>query len=120
MENRGKSGRPVGNPVDFSPLVAFTDERLPLFPDVPKLKEKGADFSYFMQRAVVGAPGMSDEALALYSGLFQRIYDSEKWQDYMQKKSLMGAKLDGADLKAYWAVQRDRHEAMLKASGAIR
>ncbi len=120
MENRGKSGRPVGNPVDFSPLVAFTDERLPLFPDVPTLKEKGADFSYFMQRAVVGAPGMSDEALAFYSGLFQRIYDSEKWQDYMAKKSLMGAKLDGADLKAYWAVQRDRHEAMLKASGAIR
>ena len=105
---------------DVIPLVAFTDERLPLFPDVPTLKELGGDFSYFMQRAVVGAPGMSDEALAYYSGLFQRIYDSDKWQDYMAKKSLMGAKLDGADLKAYWAVQRDRHEAMLKASGAIR
>ncbi len=105
---------------DVIPLVAFTDERLPLFPDVPTLKELGGDFSYFMQRAVVGAPGMSDEALAYYSGLFQRIYDSDKWQDYMAKKSLMGAKLDGDDLKAYWAVQRDRHEAMLKASGAIR
>jgi len=105
---------------DVIPLVAFTDERLPLFPDVPTLKELGGDFSYFMQRAVVGAPGMSDEALAFYSGLFQRIYDSPKWQDYMEKKSLMGAKLDGADLKAYWVVQRDRHEAMLKASGAIK
>ncbi len=105
---------------DVIPLVAFTDERLPLFPDVPTLKELGGDFSYFMQRAVVGAPGMSDEALAYYSGLFQRIYDSDKWQDYMAKKSLMGAKLDGDDLKAYWMVQRDRHEAILKASGAIR
>jgi tripartite-type tricarboxylate transporter receptor subunit TctC len=105
---------------DVIPLVAFTDERLPLFPDVPTLKELGGDFSYFMQRAVVGAPGMSDEALAFYSGLFQRIYDSPKWQDYMEKKSLMGAKLDGDDLKAYWVVQRDRHEAMLKASGAIK
>ena len=105
---------------DVIPLVAFTDERLPLFPDVPTLKELGGDFSYFMQRAVVGAPGMSDEALAFYSGLFQRIYDSPKWQEYMEKKSLMGAKLDGDDLKAYWVVQRDRHEAMLKASGAIR
>ncbi len=38
----------------------------------------------------------------------------------MAKKSLMGAKLEGADLKAYWAVQRDRHEAILKASGAIK
>ncbi len=120
MENRGKSGRPVGNPVDFSPLVAFADERLPLFQEDPTHKEKDPDFSYFMQRDVVGAPGMSDEALAFYSGLFQRIYDSPKWQDYMEKKSLMGAKLDGDDLKAYWVVQRDRHEAMLKASGAIK
>ncbi|MFT4784334.1 MAG: putative tricarboxylic transport membrane protein, partial [Paracoccaceae bacterium] len=35
---------------DLIPLVAFTDERLPLFPDVPTLKEVGGDFSYFMQR----------------------------------------------------------------------
>jgi tripartite-type tricarboxylate transporter receptor subunit TctC len=73
-----------------------------------------------MQRAVVGAPGMSDGALAFYQDLFQKIYDSEKWQGYMEKKSLMGAKLDGSDLKEYWVVQRDRHEAILKASGAIK
>ncbi len=105
---------------DVVALVAFTDERLPLFPDVPTLKELGGDFSYFMQRAVVGAPGMSDGALAFYSDLFQKIYESEKWQGYMAKKSLMGAKLEGADLKAYWVTQRDRHEAILKASGAIK
>ncbi len=105
---------------DVLPLVAFTDERLPLFPDVPTLREKGADFSYFMQRAVVGAPGMTDEALAYYNGLFQKVYDSPKWQEYMSKKSLMGAKLDGPDLKGYWETQRDRHETILKASGAIK
>ena len=105
---------------DVIPLVAFTDERLPLFPDVPTLREKGAEFSYFMQRAVVGAPGMNDEALAYYNGLFQQVYESPKWQEYMSKKSLMGAKLDGADLKGYWETQRNRHEAILKASGAIK
>ncbi len=44
---------------DVVPLLAFSDERLPAFPDVPTLKEKGHDFSYFNQRAIVGAPGMS-------------------------------------------------------------
>jgi putative tricarboxylic transport membrane protein len=105
---------------DVIPLVAFTDERLPLFPDVPTLKEKGADFSYFMQRAVVGAPGMSEGALHFYEMLFKKVYDSEKWQAYKTKKSLMGDLMSGADLKAYWKVQRDRHEAILKASGAIK
>lgn len=105
---------------DMVPLVAFTDERLPMFPDVPTLKEKGGDFSYFMQRAVVGAPGMSDEAAAYYTGLFDKVYKSADWQGYKKSKSLMGDFMAGADLKAYWDVQRKRHETILRASGAIK
>ena len=102
------------------PLVAFTDERLPMFPNVPTLKEKGGDFSYFMQRAVVGAPGMSDDALAYYTALFDKVYKSKDWQTYKSKKSLMGDYLAGGALKDYWKVQRDRHTKILKASGAIK
>jgi tripartite-type tricarboxylate transporter receptor subunit TctC len=104
---------------DMVPLVAFTDERLPMFPDVPTLKEKGGDFSYFMQRAVVGAPGMSDDALAYYTDLFTKVYASADWQDYKAKKSLMGDFMSGDELKAYWETQRERHIVILKASGAI-
>ncbi len=104
---------------DLIPLVAFTDERLPMFPDVPTLKESGGDFSYFMQRAVVGAPGMSDEAATYYSDLFTKVYESDAWQEYKSSKSLMGDFMAGDDLKAYWDTQRARHEDILKASGAI-
>lgn len=102
------------------PLVAFTNERLPMFPDVPTLKEAGGDFSYFMQRAVVGAPGMSDDALAYYTEMFTKVYKSADWQDYKSKKSLMGEFMAGGELKAYWDTQRGRHETILKASGAIK
>lgn len=105
---------------DMVPLVAFTDERLPMFPDVPTLRELGGDFSYFMQRAVVGAPGMSEEAQAYYQGLFKKVYESAEWQEYKSSKSLMGDFMDGSDLKAYWGTQRDRHQTILKASGAIK
>ncbi len=105
---------------DVIPLVAFTDERLPMFKDVPTLKEQGGDFSYFMQRAVVGAPGMSDEALAYYTDLFTKVYGSADWQKYKSDKSLMGDFMAGADLKSYWDTQRTRHEGILKASGAIK
>lgn len=104
---------------DLIPLVAFTDERLPMFPDTPTLKEVGGDFSYFMQRAVVGAPGMSDEAAAYYTDLFTKVYASAEWQEYKTKKSLMGDFMAGGDLKAYWDTQRARHNDILKASGAI-
>ncbi len=105
---------------DMVPLVAFTDERLPMFPDVPTLKEKGGDFSYFMQRAVVGAPGMSEDAQKYYTGLFDKVYNSADWQKYKKDKSLMGDFMAGGDLKAYWETQRDRHQKILKASGAIK
>ncbi|MEM9100331.1 MAG: tripartite tricarboxylate transporter substrate binding protein [Pseudomonadota bacterium] len=107
---------------DVVPIVAFTNERLALFPDTPTLKEAAGDkgdFAYFMQRSVVGAPGMSADALAYYNGLFQKVFETEKWQGYRTKKALLGDKIEGAELKAYWTEQRDRHEAILKASGAI-
>lgn len=105
---------------DLIPLVAFTEERLEKFPDVPTLRELGADFAYTMQRSVVGAPGMEPEALTFYQALFQQVFDSERWQTYKTERSLLGDKIEGEELLAYWERQRDRHEAILKASGAIR
>lgn len=104
---------------DVVALVAFTNERLPFFPDVPTLKEFGHDFAYTMQRSVVGAPGMSAEAQAFYTDMFGKLFNSEKWQTYRTDKSMTGEFLTGEDLRSYWQAQRDRHEAMLKASGAI-
>ena len=105
---------------DMVPLVAFTNERLPMFPEVPTLREKGSEFSYFMQRSVVGAPGMSDEARAYYTELFTKVYNSEDWQAYKSKKSLMGDLMSGDQLSDYWRDQRDNHEQILRSSGAIR
>jgi tripartite-type tricarboxylate transporter receptor subunit TctC len=104
---------------DVVPLVVFTPERLPNFPDVPTLKEKGKDFSYYMQRAVVGARGMSPEAAAYYQEVFKKLYDTQEWQDYMKKQSLVGTWLGAEETKAYWKEQRDRHEIILKAMGAM-
>ena len=105
---------------DMVPLVAFTNERLPMFPEVPTLHEKGGEFSYFMQRSVVGAPGMSEEARAYYTELFTKVYNSEDWQAYKSKKSLMGDLMSGDQLSDYWRDQRDNHEQILRSSGAIR
>ncbi|MEM8821203.1 MAG: tripartite tricarboxylate transporter substrate-binding protein, partial [Pseudomonadota bacterium] len=104
---------------DLLALVSFTDDPLPLFPGTPTLKEKGGDFSYFMQRAVVGAPGMSPEAEEYYRTLFKGVFDSDRWQKYRADKSLFGEWMTGDEMKAYWTTQRDRHEGILKASGAI-
>ena len=102
---------------DFVPLLAFSDERMPAYPDVPTMKEKGHDFSYYNQRAVVGAPGMSDDAAAYYQNLFNTIYDSEEWQGYMASESLAPLPMNPEEQKAYWVTQVENHTTLLKALG---
>lgn len=101
------------------PLAAFTPTRLPMFKDAPTFKELGKDFVYFMQRSVVGAPGMSGEAAAFYRGVFAQVYASNEWQKYMHDKSLQGGFLTGRMLKDYWAQEKLIHARMLKDIGEI-
>jgi len=101
-------------------LAAFTPARLPLFKDAPTFKELGKDFVYFMQRSVVGAPGMSKEAEAFYRNVFAQVYASDEWQNYMEKKSLRGGFLTGKALKSYWAKEKAIHKVMLKDIGEIK
>ncbi len=100
-------------------LASFTPDRLPLFPEAPTFNELGKDFVYFMQRTVVGAPGMDKEAQAYYTDLFTRVFNSEKWQKYRNDKSLQGDFLTGDALMSYWMRERDVHEEMLKKMGAL-
>jgi tripartite-type tricarboxylate transporter receptor subunit TctC len=101
------------------PLASFTPERLPLFPDTPTFKELGTDHSYFMQRSVVGAPGMSAEAAAFYQDVFRQVYESAEWQDYMKTKSLRGDFMTGDALREYWINGRELHEKMLMNIGDL-
>ena len=102
---------------DVVPLVSFSDERLPLVDGVPTVKELGKDFSYYNQRAVVGAPGMSDEAAAYYQDLFKQIYDTQEWQDYMASESLSPLWMNPEEQTAYWATQVERHKVLLAEMG---
>ena len=38
----------------------------------------------------------------------------------MRNKSPMGANLECVDLRDHWVVERDRHDAILQASGEIK
>ncbi len=98
---------------DVKPLVVFTDERMDEYPDVPTIKEKGEDFSYNNQRAVVGAPGMSDEAAKYYQDLFKEIFETEDWQNYMEREAMSPLWMTPEEQRDYWETQMERHEELL-------
>jgi len=92
------------------PIAAFTPQRLEMHLRIPTFRETGMDFTYFMQRSVVGAPGMSPPAQAYYMNLFKRVFATPEWQDYMRKNSLRGDFLAGPQLMSYWLKEREKHE----------
>lgn len=98
---------------DFVPLLAFSDERMEAYPDVPTIKELGHNFSYYNQRAIVGAPGMSDAAAAYYRTVFGAVYEGQEWQDYLASESLSPLPMNEAETRAYWATQVENHRQLL-------
>jgi len=102
------------------PVAAFTPARLEMHLRIPTFRETGMDFTYFMQRSVVGAPGMSPSAQAYYMSLFKRVFDTPEWQTYMKKNSLRGSFLSGPDLMSYWLKEREKHERWKMAVQAMR
>ena len=68
---------------------------------IPTLRETGMDFTYFMQRSVVGAPQMSAEARAYYEQLFRKLFESQEWQQYRAKNSLFSEFTTGTALMGY-------------------
>jgi tripartite-type tricarboxylate transporter receptor subunit TctC len=102
---------------DTKPLASFTGARLPLFPDAPTFTELGYPFEYYMQRSVVGTPGMSDDAAAYYRDVFAKVYESTEWKDYMKKKSLLSDFMTGDDLVQYWVKELANHKELLAKIG---
>jgi len=102
------------------PISTFTPQRLEMHLRIPTFRETGMDFQYFMQRSVVGAPGMSPPAQTYYMSLFKRVFDTPEWQEYMRKNSLRGTFLAGPQLMSYWLKEREKHERWDMAVRAMR
>jgi len=104
---------------ESKPIVQFTAERMPAFPDVPTAKEEGVDIENYMQRSVNGPPGMSADAQAWYEDVFQKVFDSKEWQDFCKSDGLTcDSMMKGAELGEFQTKQYKAHEDLIAKVGA--
>ena len=104
---------------ETKPIVQFTAERLPAYPDVPTANEMGVNMEYYMQRSINGPPGMSKEAQDWYINLFKTLFDSEEWQKFCTDDGLACHEwLAGDDLGAYHTQQIALHKELIETVGA--
>jgi len=102
------------------PLVAFTEKRLGVLPNVPTFKELGySGMEYGMQRSFIGPPNMPKDAVAYYVGVFKKLHESKEWKEYTSKKAMFREFLTGDALQKYFLEEREKHRGMLKKIGEL-
>ncbi|MEJ2345695.1 MAG: tripartite tricarboxylate transporter substrate binding protein [Gammaproteobacteria bacterium] len=96
------------------PIAQFTDTRLPGFPNVPTFKELGKpSLVYYMDRMVLGPPGMPKDAQEFYMKLFQKISETKEWKNYVSKNSLLASDLQGDSMHSYLVKRYKLHEKLV-------
>ena len=102
------------------PLMTMTPERLDMLPDVPTSKELGhPELVYYMQRSIVAAPEISDQARQWYTELMRKVYESDQWKEYTASEGLFREWLAGDDLAAYFAEEVEKHKKLLASTGEM-
>ena len=110
----GKS-RPLAS---FTPKGKLTGK----FGKIPTFEELGygKDLVYYMQRSIIAPAGIGKDVQAYYVDVFDKVYKTKDWQDYLAKKGLIPGWLTGAKLTAYFVAEREAHRKMLKETGDIK
>jgi tripartite-type tricarboxylate transporter receptor subunit TctC len=106
------------------PLASFTPKgKLQgKFGKIPTFEELGFgnDMVYYMQRSIVAPPKVDKEVQDFYVGVFEKVYKSKEWQDYLSSKGLVPGWLTGDALTAYFVEEREAHRKLLKEAGEIK
>ena len=105
------------------PLASFTPKgKLKgRFGDIPTFEELGygSDMVYYMQRSVIAPAAIDKDVQDFYVSVFEKVYKSDEWQGYLNKKGLIPGWLTGSALTEYFVAEREAHRQMLKAAGEI-
>ena len=79
------------------------DERLDVFPDVPTTEEQGINSANVpvQFRAVMGAPDMSEEAIAQFQDDLSKMVETDDWKELASSDGLVTQNLKGDEFKTY-------------------
>lgn len=101
-------------------LALVSDERLASLADVPTLREEGLDVVLNMQRGVVAAGGIPNDARISLVDTFRRMAATPEWKAYVAKEGLVDAFLPGDEYGRFLAEETERWASLLREAGLAR
>lgn len=100
-------------------LAVSGDQRSPLVPDVPTLKEAGVNLSSSTSTGLFGPPRMAPELVQRLAAALQPMFANAATQDKLLQQGMLPWQRSGAQLAASLIEERKRFEGLVKASGIV-
>lgn len=86
---------------------------------VPTFQEQGVDYTFDIWRGVMGAPGMSDEAVAYYETLFEEMLETDSWADARDRLGWIDAYQDSEAFGDFLDAQAEEFGDILSELGMV-
>jgi putative tricarboxylic transport membrane protein len=87
--------------------------------DIPTCKEAGVEIEYQMLRGIFMSPGVSQEVVDYYVGLFQKVRETQEWKDFMAKGAFTQTFMAGEEYKKWVANAAAAHKDLMSKAGFL-
>jgi tripartite-type tricarboxylate transporter receptor subunit TctC len=95
-------------------LATSMDKRLPYYPNVPTLKEKGIDVVFSAVRGFFLPKDMPPEVVTYWTAAFDKLRKTNEWKEFLKHDYLIESFLSGADFKTWLVNEFVVYEKNLK------
>lgn len=95
---------------DLKAFAIAADERSPLLPDLPTLKERGIDLTYSLDRGVVAPKGTPKAAIEYWAGIIKAAAEDPEFKAALESKGTSIKYRNAADYQAWFQNEYDAHE----------
>jgi tripartite-type tricarboxylate transporter receptor subunit TctC len=99
-------------------LAVMDDQRNPLFPNVPTLKEQtGSGWTIGAWRGIVGPKGLPDDVKKKLTSALDKIFQSKDYTDFMSQRGFGVKYAAGDDFLKFWMASDDSLGVVMKKVG---
>ncbi len=102
-------------------LCVFAAEPLSVeaWSKIPPCKSAGLDVEYQMLRGIFMPPGVTQDQVNYYIGLFKKIAETPDWKEFMSKGAFSDRMMTGDDYKAWLAKAEETHKTLMTNAGFL-
>ena len=84
-------------------ITSYTDDRLPLFPDVPTAQEQGIDLVVRKFRGIAGPKGLPPEVVSAWEDGIQKLLEEPEFKAWYEKEGVIPAYMSQAEVRQFTA-----------------